>query len=154
MIKTCCQELRAIASHHYAKWPSHLSFLLPQKMKKKFRGGVIRKTDRGEWDNGGGHQGVSLASLAGISSEGQGLNAVSTIQNSQICSCWPSLHLHTAKSRWSAVCNVSLREHWQLSMLYWWAFILKSLMKNRSRDLRWCILVSVRFLYNTPNPIG
>lgn len=69
MIKTCCQELIALASHHYDKWPSHLSCYC-QKREKIFGDDVITKAERGEWDNAGGHQRASLASLAEITLEG------------------------------------------------------------------------------------
>lgn len=49
---------------------------------------------------------------------------VSTIQNSQICSCWPSLHhRHTAKSHWSEMLRGEpcLRTYWLFSVLYWWS---------------------------------
>lgn len=97
MIKTCCQELIALASHQYDKWPSHLSTLLPKKREIMFSDDVISKAQGGDGDNAGRHQRASLALLAEFTVEGHFLKAVSAIHNSQICSCWPSLHiLHTS----------------------------------------------------------
>lgn len=83
MIKSCCQELIAWASHRYDKWPSHLSTLLPKK-EKMFSDDVISKAEGGYGDNAGGHQRASLASLAEITAEGHFLKAVAAIHNGQI----------------------------------------------------------------------
>lgn len=90
-----------INDHHIYQWycPKKKR---REKRKKMFSDDVISKTGGGEWENAGGHQRALLASLAEISLEGYFLNNVSAIQNSQICSCWPSLYvIHTTKSHWS-----------------------------------------------------
>lgn len=108
MIKTCCQELIALGSHHDDKWPSHLSTLLWKKRRKYLVMMWLGRL-RGEWDNAVGYQRASLASLAEINLKGPFLNIASPIQNSQICSCWPSLHhLHNIKSHWSEMLHSTM----------------------------------------------
>lgn len=68
----------------------------------------------GGWNNGG-HERALLASLAEITPEGQGLNTLSTAENSHFCSQWPSLHLHSSKP-------TDLLLHREVSFTGFWQF--------------------------------
>lgn len=103
VIKTCCQELIALASHRNDERPSRLSRILLKKKKKGLvMMGLARmraETETMQEDI----RGFSLASLAQITAwrslfEGGICNA----RQGRICSRWPSLHLfHTSESLWS-----------------------------------------------------
>lgn len=80
-----------------------ISLILKKKRKKMCERKYLEMTwlaGLGERNNGG-HERALLASLAEITPEGQVLNTLSTTENSQFCSQWPSLHLHSSKPHWS-----------------------------------------------------